>query len=358
MYNIDTSFPESLSPKQYREWIEFWMRSIHSHPRQHPFFSEAEREKGNRVIFVRVVHDNNLVLAGIFSVNSSILGHYLSSEAVCLSGPVFDDIVLAKEALIKVLVYFRSHSVGRIRIRPNWRYPEAIAVENLLCELGFTPFSTSNPKWRTGLIELDKSEEEILASFTKKTRYYIGLAGRLKINIKAGSEPEEINIFSRELRYMLQDRGCQISENELKAFGQFVKNYPDYGILLNAYHEKQYLGGLMSWRDSHSGYANYFVVKSESLKKLSNLSLAPIMFWKAMCWAKEQRCSYFDVSGFLPNPDPSDRLYFIHKYKAAFNPQPNDYLGYYVKTCNPAVNLFSRGYEKIARLLRIPSKLK
>jgi hypothetical protein len=356
--NIDIYLNSSLTPEQSKEWIEFWNRSSHSHPRQHPFFAEAERAKGNRVIFVRVVHDRNLVLAGIFSVQSSFLGHYLSSEAVCLSGPVFDDIVFAREALPKILVYFRSRSVGRIRIRPNWRYPEALAVENLFSELGLKPLAESNPNWKTGLISLGKSEKELMASFTKNTRYYIGLAERLGIEIKAVTDTEEINIFSQELISMLKDRGCRASGNEHKVFGRFIKNYPEISILLNAYYEKQYLGGLMSWRDSKSAYANYFVVMPKPLKKLSNLSLAPIMFWNAMCWAKEQGCAYFDVSGFIPDSAPSDRLYFVHKYKAAFNPHPADYMGYYIYTCSPVISVICETYTNFMRILKIPYKMR
>jgi len=84
---------------------------------------------------------------------------------------VFDNVEFFKEFIQCVIARFKKLGVGSVRISPYWQFPEAEQVESAINSLGFVPYNRrEGTRSSTGYVDLTRSEDEILASFSQNTR--------------------------------------------------------------------------------------------------------------------------------------------------------------------------------------------
>ena len=135
-----------------------------------------------------------------------------------------------KEYFLKVKTFFKSLNVGSIRIAPYWFYPESQELDLALKDIGFVPYS-SRPRifnrifkyhtpsqFKTVVVNINREEEDIFASFTKGLRKDIRRAERFIIEVRAAKEISEANLFYKHLRDMCKERNLSFpSYAEFKA---------------------------------------------------------------------------------------------------------------------------------------------
>jgi len=340
-----------LDQPQQEKWNHFWHSSPHSHARQHYAFGQIERAKGRIPLYIVGEVDGTWVCIALFSIRPLWFGKKLSCEAFSLQGPIFDDVTLAREFLLQLISHFKALTVGSLRISPHWSFPEALPVESMLGELGFLPHRLDYGTRRaTGYVDLHRSEEEILASFSKSARREVRRAQRRQVTVRPAATLQEAEIFFKEHNAMHASRGFgTITPTEYRATFEYIFKDRQLGVILNAFSDSDYLGGLLAVRGPHVAHGSQFVVVPAALRKLSNLRIAPLVWFHAMTWARNLGCSSLDVVGYRPDMDRSSPLYEIFAYKKAFNPKPLEIIAQHIRVCNPAVHYLFRGSNRLLR---------
>jgi len=331
-------FDHSLTEAQKRRWSDYWQKCRHGYPRQHHLFGEVERAKGRVPIYVSGECNANLVLVGVFSIRPLVFGHRGSFEAVCLRGPAFDEVACAASAFRQIIDYFSRLWVGSIQAGPYWIYPEAETVERMLVDLGFSPYGhyIRGTRRHTGLVSLERSDEEFLSAFSESARREVRRAQRQDIVARYATSREDAETFFNELNRMNRERGLpKIGFAEYQAMFDRILREGSIGVIINGFKGDSYLGGLLLVRSGWTAHTSKFVVVNQELKKLANLRLAPLLFWHGMRWARDQGCKTLDLEGYLGEQDSSGHLHLIHEYKRAFRPTAVEVLGQYSLVCSP-----------------------
>ncbi len=357
---MNLHFCYELDQGQKAQWEQFWYKCQHSHPRQHFLFGEVERAKGRIPVYAFGEINGSIVCIGVFSIRPLFFGNKFSLEAICLRGPAFDDVTQGREFLLQVISRFKTLSVGSIRISPYWIFPEANEVVSAIAALGFLTYgSSSGDRTSTGLVDIQRREDEILRSFSRSARYQIYLASRLSVSVRPVTNFDDAVVAFKCLEQMRTERGIlPLSYEEFKATFEHVLKDSEYGILLNSFIGDTFLGGLWIIRGIRTANpAGYAVQRSISKELPSSLSIGPSLWWEGIKWAKEKGCSLFDVEGYDEGVDKSSPLYHIHEFKRKFCPKPTQIISQHVYVCNTLTysvykgfNLFLRGCNFVKRL--------
>lgn len=350
-----------LNEEQQKQWIRFWEKCQHSYPRQHFLYAEIEKEKGRVPIFISGAINGSIECIGIFSIKPLFFGKRFSLEAYCLRGPAFDDVSVFKTFMELVIKQFKVMKVGSVRVSPYWQFPEARNVESTLEELGFTSYyKREGSRSNTGRIDLKRTESEIMASFSPKTRKHIRRIEKLDIEICAAKTLDNALLGFNSLCTMRNDRGLtpMLKGEFTKMFESIIKDR-DYGICLNAFSpERILLGSLWIIRGAQVAIPVGYVVEMEECDKIaSNLSIGPPMWWSGVQWAKEKGCILLDVEGYSDKTPETSYLYQMHKFKGKFRPQPIQIINEHICICYPFTYAIHRCHTFIRRGTRFARSL-
>jgi len=354
---MKTVFTTSLDEKQRDQWMQFWRECKHTHLQQHPLFGEIERARGRTLLYAMTKADGQVGAIGVFSLRNFLLGHSLTLEAACLRGPAFDDIDYGRKCLQDVRDYFGARRVGKVRLCPYWLYPEAEAVTDLLAELGFCPEGVCNTKpcqvSPTGIIDISMHSDEFFAGLRSKTRQEIRRASRLGVIMRTPVNLAEAEVFFRFLNEMHRQRSLiPISLSECRATYEYILKNEDLGVLFCAYYKTQFLGGLWLFRGTNICHYSRYVITRPELRKLSNLTIAPALWWRGIQWAKEKQCRWVDVEGYEENVQPYHPKYRLSRIKKTFNPRPVLRVAPHFYICNLSLHRVNQAGALCLRTLR------
>ena len=201
-------FSFGLDQDRRNEWLEFWQRAKHSHAQQHYDHAAIESARGRRPIYIAGIDKKNITLAGIFSIRPLLGDKKYSLEAVCLRGPVFDDINAFEEFLPRIVSQFKKLGVGSIRISPYWKYPEAARLESLLKTKGFRPYyKKEGPGYSTGYIDLRPPVEEMFKLLSKSAGQSVRRIDSLGIEFRQPAQLSDAMAALRSFNNMRRSHG-------------------------------------------------------------------------------------------------------------------------------------------------------
>jgi len=335
---------ETLNDTQAAEWVKFLVSATHAHPRQNPRFAEVERALGRKVLFTIGRQGGNICAVGLWSLRQSRFLPHRFSEAMALSGPVCDDSTLLVAFLNSVSDCPEFKQVDALNITPYWVADDAQALSDTFSQT-LLRLSDPEPFRHTGLIDLDRPESDIRASFSKSARRKIRLAENKPIEIRHVTSWLDAEVFFNRLNTLVLQRHSltPVTEAEQRAQFQAVLSNPKIGALFCAYYEGIFLGGLLLYRSTYTAHARRYVADPDAAKKASNLRVAPLVWLHGMLWAKEQGSRWFDVEGFRLITDKSEPLFKVYEYKRELSPEPVLRVGEHTLPLH-------KGYDRINRL--------
>jgi lipid II:glycine glycyltransferase (peptidoglycan interpeptide bridge formation enzyme) len=185
---------------------------------------------------------------------------------------------------------------------------------------GFIPSSHTIQPPRTLIVDLGRSEEELLASMKQKTRYNIRLASKKGVVVSPCAAIETFHHLM--LATGERDRfGVHSLEYYRSAYDLFHPR-GECELLLAEY-EGEPLGGLMVF--ARGGRAWYFYGASADLHR--ELMASYLLQWEAVRWARERGCREYDLWG-VPDAGEaeleagfasrSDGLWGVYRFKRGF----------------------------------------
>ena len=226
---------------------------------------------------------------------------------------------------------------------------EGEEIDDRMKSFGFRPSAHAIQPRRTISLDINGSEEDILAQMKQKTRYNIRLAGKKGVEVISSSDVE---MFS-QLMGVTGERD-EFGTHSLEYYQRVYELFHpiDACELLIATYEGEPLAGLMVF--AYGIRAWYFYGASNNLHR--NKMPTYLLQWEAILWAKEKGCMEYDLWG-VPDEDReileekftkrSDGLWGVYRFKRGFGGDLKRNSGAWDKVYNP---ILYQGYKLMVKL--------
>jgi lipid II:glycine glycyltransferase (peptidoglycan interpeptide bridge formation enzyme) len=261
----------------------------------------------------------------------------------------------AKEVLDFLFDYGKKNQLIFIKIEPyvektNFQF----SILNFQSNLNFQFLKSKHPlfpSW-TQILDLTKSEEELLKSFHSKTRYNIRLAEKKSVVVKEMSNEEGFEIFSK-----LYFETCK----RQKYFGHTPKYHKivweslkkNIAHILIAFYENTPLAAYELFYFKNTLYYPYGGTSLE----YRNLMASNLLMWEAIKLGKKLGAEKFDLWGSLPqNYDFTNPWAGFTRFKEGYGTKFTEFVGSYDLVIQPTAyklyNLSNKLREFYLRLRR------
>jgi lipid II:glycine glycyltransferase (peptidoglycan interpeptide bridge formation enzyme) len=272
-----------------------------NHPLQSWFWGEARKKMGLEILRLAEIEDKKI--KNVFQLTLHPLP-FFHKKIGYLPRSVFPS-----DEVLEFLYHFgKKNNLIFIKIEP---YEEKSKIKNKKLVLSPHPLF---PYW-TQIVDLTKSEDELLKSFHPKTRYNIRLAQKKGVIVKEESNEKGFKIFAK-----LYFDTCR----RQKYFGH---NYQYHQIvwetlkekiahILIAYYQNEPLAVYQIWVYKEVGYYPY----GGSSEKFRNFMGANLLMWEAIKFSKKMGAKKFDMWGSLPpNYSPNHPWAGFTRFKKGYN---------------------------------------
>lgn len=206
------------------------------------------------------------------------------------------------------------------------------------------------------MLDLTKTETELLALMKQKTRYNTGLAKRKGVEIIEDNSPQA---FENYLRLTFQEttkrQGFYAHTPEYHRKMWQILHPSGIAHLLTAKFEGEIL---VTWVVFIFNNVLYYPYGASSSKD-RNIMASNLMMWEAIKFGKAHGCHSFDMWGSLgPDPDPKDPWIGFHRFKEGYGSTLMEFVGTYDFVIDqPKYQLYNIADNLRWKLLKFKAKL-
>lgn len=174
------------------------------------------------------------------------------------------------------------------------------------------------------LLDLTKSEAELMKNLHQKTRYNIRVAQKHGVKVEERSDDEALEIYLKLYFETTQRQNYQgHNPNYHRAVWQQLKKEKMARFLI-AFYQNKPLTAWMLINFKNTLYYPYGGSDREHPEVMANNLVA----WEAIKLGKKLKLKKFDLWGALgPNANQSDPWYGFHRFKLGYGGQLKEYLG-------------------------------
>ena len=236
----------------------------------------------------------------------------------------------------------KKHKAIFIKLEPNVK---KFQISNFKFQIKRLSLKPGKPLFtrHTMIIDLTKSEEELMAGFHSKTRYNIRLAQRKGVKIIEDNSEKAFNQYWQLMKETTK-RQRFFAHNKIYHQKMWQTMQPA-GIahLLKATYQNEVLASWILFSFNNVLYYPY----GASSYKHRNVMASNLMMWEAIRFGKKKGCQTFDLWGTPgPNPNPNDPWYGFHRFKIGYNPQIIEFIGTYDLVLKPHLYRFYKLINK------------
>ena len=293
-----------------------------THPLQTWEWGEFRKSWGNEIV---------RFLFGQITIHKIPLTPY--KIGVFVKGPKPD-----KNQINSLKEYASKNKIFFIKLEPNFVPEDEKRKEELIkllqsqgCIKGrrlFTP--------QTFWIDLTKSEEELLKSFSSKTRYNIRLSERKGIMVKEDNSDKAFNKYLELTFETAKRQGFYAHTKKYHQLMWKILRQSNIAHLLTASFKKEILTTwiLFTWKDF------LYYPYGASSDKYKNLMANNLMMWEAIKFGKKLNLKTFDLWG-------KEEGKGFTKFKEGYNPQVVNFIGTWDLVINKPIYYIYRFIENI-----------
>ena len=235
--------------------------------------------------------------------------------------------------------------------------PEGLIGESLIAELkaGGWHFSDEQVQFRnTVLIDLTRSEEDLLAAMKQKTRYNIRLAGRKGVTVRRGTTEDFKPLYQMYAETAVRDGFAIRGEDYyLTVWQTFFSR--EMLIPLIAEVEGVAVAGLMLFFFGGRCWYLYGM----STEQHRNLMPTYLLQWEAILAGKQAGCRVYDLWGAPDEFTEQDSMWGVYRFKQGLGGEVLRTIGAWDKPLRPLVfQLYARVWPRIMDLLRARGRSK
>lgn len=296
-----------------KEWDKITKRFAEANFLQSPSYGEMNEILGCKVL----VEDFGGKGHALMIVRDAKRGRYL--EIPC--GPLIDwtDAKLVKAVAARIREIAEQEKCVFVRMRPQLlAYEKNIEV---LEKMGMIEAPMHLAAEHTVMIDLRKSEDELLANMRRQTRYEVRRADKLGIKVEKSNSEEIFREFHRVQEETAKRQGFVPPDlktllAERKAFGENIEIY----VAETAEGEKVAYGLII--KDGREG--DYYEAASTDLNR--KLPGAYALLWQVMRDLKAEGYERFNLWGIAPAGQPGHRYAGVTTFKTGFGGEVVEYV--------------------------------
>jgi len=238
-------------------------------------------------------------------------------------GPILDwrDTVLAARVVAELERLAQGWRTILVKIDPDVYYPEdapafsprpvrAPETAHMLGVRGWC-FSGEQIQFRnTVLLDLDRSEEDLLGAMRQKTRYNVRLARRRGVEVREGTLADLVTFYeiyqetSRRNRFAIRP-----PEYYLDAWSSFLR--AGQATFLLAEFAGEAVAGLVLFTFGSTAWYMYGASSHRHREQMPN----QILQWEAMRRARAAGCTLYDLWGAPDQLDSADPMWGVYRFK-------------------------------------------
>ena len=312
-----------------RQWDEFVTSHEESNFLQSWAWGEFHFSRGKKVVRRVAMDGDKIAAAYVGQVETAKRGRFLAIAG----GPILDwaNQKLVKAVFNDIAEQGTANSCVFVRIRPQLE--ESPESKKLFKELGLKSAPMYLSVEYAGVLDLQKTEEEILVGASQRLRRALRKADKNNIAISVSTDPKAVHEFYQIQVETAKRHGfVSFSEDFLtKQFAAFAAQ--DAVKLYTAKYEDQILAqNFMIFYGSEASY--HYGVSTELGTKLSG---APLLHMQAMRDAREQGITRYNFWGITAEDDMSHRFYGVSQFKRGFGVDELKYLHAHDLILKPAL---------------------
>jgi len=276
-------------------------------------------------------------------VKSARRGRYLEVPGGSLVD--WQDAALVEEVFAKIRSVATAHKCVFVRLRPQLR----MSAENVqrLAELGAQKAPMHLHAEHTVILDLEKSEAELLADMRRQTRYEVRRAGKLGLKVDWGSDAELFREFQRvqaetaaRQHFVPPDLTMLLAERE--GFGDQARLY----VARTAEGAPVAYGLILICGDE----AEYFEAASTELNRKLPGSYA--LQWQVMRDLKALGVKRYNLWGIAPPGAKAHRYAGVTTFKTGFGGEVVEFVPAQDIVLRRGRYLFNLAVEKLRKKLR------
>ena len=195
----------------------------------------------------------------------------------------------------------------------------------------------------TFILDLTKSEDELLKNMHPKTRYNIKVAQKHEVEVIEDNSDEAFAEYLRLTKETTNRQGFFAHTQQYhRLMWKTLKSKPANdertnqltAHLLTAKYNSQTLVAWILFVFKDTLYYPY----GASSSKHREVMASNLMMWKTIKFGKKLGLKKFDMWGALgPNPDSKDTWYGFHRFKQGYGPKLVEFVGSYDLVINPVL---------------------
>ena len=186
-------------------------------------------------------------------------------------------------------------------------------IPQALRDSGFE-FSPEQIQFRnTMIVDLTKTEDELLAAMKQKSRYNIRLAGRKGVSAHLGTDDDFNLLYRMYAETALRDHFAIRNQAYYKdVWGSF--HYEGIAHPMIAVVEGEPVAALILYRFGNTAWYLYGMSRDVHREKMPN----HLLQWEAMRWAKAVGCTTYDFWGAPDTQAADDPMAGVARFKSGF----------------------------------------
>lgn len=234
----------------------------------------------------------------------------------------------------------RENNCVFIKLEPNvLKTPQSTS---LLKKLPLSPAAHPLFTQFTFMLDLTRSEEELLKNMHPKTRYNIKVAKRYGVTVQEDNSEEAFKAYlelteqttKRQKFYAHTKQYHQHMWDTLKPSANKQKENSLTAHLLTATYQGKIITAWILFVFKDTLYYPYGASSTEYKEVMAST----LMMWEVIRFGKKLGLSTFDMWGCLgENPDPHDPWFGFHRFKKGFGPNLVEFVGSYDLVLNPSL---------------------
>ena len=336
-----------------KEYYDFVNSNSNAHFMQS---SEWARVKGNWKNEVILVRDDSGKIAGCMSVLIQKIPVLNYSMLYCPRGPVCDadDKIVFGKLMDSLKELAKREKAFIFRMDPavpnsdeNFRKMAEINEISLKSNINHDINKVIQPKYEMELSIKDKTEDELLSSFSQKTRYNIRLAAKKGVTIEEGTIDDIDEFFSILTETSQRDQFTIRNVSYYKKVYDIMKERDHVKLYFAKYNDKRIATTLEVIYGNKAWY-----LYGGSLREHSNVMPNYLLQWTMIKEAMKRGCEYYNFGGVSGYIDEHASGYGVFRFKKGFNPEFIEYVDELYIIFKPLTNTLFNIANKLRRLLR------
>lgn len=327
-----------------QKWDSFVKKNPDANFLQSWDFYEFHKARGRKIYRRGIEADGKLVAVYAGVIETARRGKYLAIAG----GPILDwsNKKLVREVFNDIKKVGKEAGCVFVRVRPQ--LPESEKSLKLMRELGLKKAPMYLSAEYVGILNLDKSEDEILAGASQGFRRKLRKAEKVGIEISAETSDEVINEFCKlEKLHAERQKYVAFSSEWLKKQFEAFRDGEEVLIYTAKFENKILAMNFMIFYGPEASY--HYGVSSELGTKYS---AAPLLHLSAMEEARKRGCKRYNLWGIVGSDEKSHRFYGVSEFKRSFGCEELKYTPAHDLILKPTKYQVAKLVEKTRKKIR------